>query len=488
MNIYIGIDVGTTSLKAVAMSDEGLTVGLAKSAYELHANAQKATQKAEDWWRAACEAIGSLVLQIRSNGDEKVAKAKIRAISTSAQGGSTTALDASSAPMIEAITWMDKRSDEEMEELNQKFGLRTFYRRHGWRLTPSSDASKLLWMKKNLPQVYKNATAFPSTLGYINLCLTGNMVEDPTCAAIRRLYDINTEKMSADLLEYLEITEEQLPATLPTGALVGRISKQAALQLGLDDDVLVYNGAHDQYCASIGSGIVDPGELMLATGTAWVLFGVTELPLFSDSFISPCLHPAKNYGALSTVSGIGATFEWFSSLCATPIPELSAGAADRREKTKTLFFRPSASGTGLLIGNSTGAHVRGLSIGHDKYDIALALMEGAAFETALVIEEYKKNGMNDVSSITMTGGATASKLWQSIVADVTGLDVYACTETNSPAIGAAIIAAAEGHGSQRLRELSNKFAPMREKISPSENASYYSNKFAAYKEWRKSHE
>ena len=117
MNIYIGIDVGTTSLKAVAMSDEGLTVGLAKSAYELHANAQKATQKAEDWWRAACEAIGSLVLQIRSNGDEKVAKAKIRAISTSAQGGSTTALDASSAPMIEAITWMDKRSVEEMEEL-----------------------------------------------------------------------------------------------------------------------------------------------------------------------------------------------------------------------------------------------------------------------------------------------------------------------------------------------------------------------------------
>lgn len=488
MKIYIGIDVGTTSLKAVALTENGLTVASAKSSYELHANAEQATQSAEDWWRAACEAIRSLVSQIRKDPDERIANAKICAISTSAQGGSTTALDADLSPMIEAITWMDKRSSAQMSELNERFLAETFYKRYGWRLTPSSDASKLLWIKQNLPELHESATCFPSTLGYVNLCLTGSIVEDPTCAAIRRLYDINTKEMSEDMLDHLGIKAHQLPATHPTGALVGKLSGRAASELSLDGEVCVYNGAHDQYCASIGSGTVECGELMLATGTAWVLFGITETPLFSDSYISPCLHPAGDYGALSTVSGIGATFEWFSSLCATPLPELSEGAKSRRDKTESLFFRPSASGTGLLIGDSKGAYIKGLSIGHDKYDIALALMEGAAFEAALVIEEYKKSGMSDVTSVTMTGGATASKLWQSIIADVTGLDVYVCTETNSPAIGAAVIAAAEGKGGDEIRRLAKKFASDRTKVSPSDNFEYYQKKFAAYKEWRKTHD
>lgn len=488
MKIYIGIDVGTTSLKAVALSEDGRTVASARSSYELHANAERATQNAEDWWNAACEAIREIVSQIRASEDESVASARICAISTSAQGGSTTALDESRKPMIEAITWMDKRSDRQMNELNERFGRDTFYQRYGWRLTPSSDASKLLWLKQNMPDLPAKAACFPSTLGYVNMRLTENIVEDPTCAAIRRLYDINQEKMSGDMLDHLGISESQLPKTAPTGALVGRLSESAARALSLDGDVCVYNGAHDQYCASIGSGTVECGELMLATGTAWVLFGITETPLFSDSYISPCLHPAGDYGALSTVSGIGATFEWFSSLCATPLPELSEGAKSRRDKTESLFFRPSASGTGLLIGDSKGAYIKGLSIGHGKYDLALALMEGAAFEAALVIEEYKKSGMSDVTSVTMTGGATASKLWQSIIADVTGLDVYVCTETNSPAIGAAVIAAAEGKGKDEIRRLAKKFASDRTKVSPSDNFEYYQKKFAAYKEWRKTHD
>ena len=202
--------------------------------------------------------------------------------------------------------------------------------------------------------------------------------------------------------------------------------------------VRVYNGAHDQYCASLGSGIVEIGQLMLATGTAWVLFGVTEAPLFGESRISPCIHPAGGYGALSTVTGIGAAFEWLSKLTDTPIPELSAEAEHLRGKNDNFFFRPSATGTGLLIGKSLGGHISGMTIGHGKYDLALALMEGAAFETALVIEEYKKSGMTDVTSITMTGGATASRFWQSLIADVTGLDVYASVQTDSPALGAAM--------------------------------------------------
>ena len=478
MKIYIGIDVGTTSLKALALSDGGETVATAKSSYELSARGAEATQNAEDWYSAAKTAIREIAQKTKDIGE-------ICAISLSAQGGATVLLDEKGETLTPAYSWMDNRAVAESNELKEKFTDSLFYERYGWRMQPCADAAKLLWMKRNIPDIFGKAASFPSTLGFMNLRLTGRIAEDPTCAAIRRLYDINEGQMSADILSYLDICEEKLPETLPSGAFIGNLTPSAARELGLSESVRVYNGAHDQYCASIGSGAVSPGELLLATGTAWVLFGVTEKPLFGDSRISPCIHPAGGYGALSTVSGIGAAFEWLSALTATPLHELSRGAEGLRGKNDYLFFRPSATGTGLLIGNSRGAHISDLSIGHDKYDLALALMEGAAFETALVIEEYKKSGMTSVYSITMTGGATASRFWQSLISDVTGLDVNAGTHTDSPALGAAMIAAACDSG-KTVAEIAKKFAPARSNLSPSEHSDYYKEKFEAYKEWRKS--
>ena len=479
MKIYIGIDVGTTSLKALALTEKGECVATAKSSYELFANGAEATQNANDWYEAAVSAIREIAGKVKDLGE-------ICAISVSAQGGATVLLDRSGKTITPAYSWMDNRATRESEELKNTFGDELFYSRCGWRMQPNADAAKLLWMKKNISEIYESAASFPSTLGFINQRLTGNIVEDPTCAAIRRLYDINEKKMSGDILDHLGLTEEKLPETLPTGVLVGNLTAEAASQTGLPESVRVYNGAHDQYCASIGSGTVEAGQLLLATGTAWVLFGVTETPLFGKSRISPCIHPAGGYGALSTVSGIGAAFEWLSKLTNTPIPELSAGAEARKGKNDTLFFRPSATGTGLLIGQSVGAHVTGLTIGHDKFDLALALMEGAAFETALNIEEYKKSGMSAPASITMAGGATASRFWQSLIADVTGLDVYASTQTDSPALGAAILAAASDSG-EDISAVARRTSAGSRKVSPSELYEYYQTKFNAYKEWRKSH-
>lgn len=479
MKIYIGIDVGTTSLKALALTEKGECVATAKSSYELFASGAEATQNANDWYEAAVSAIREIAEKVKDLGE-------ICAISVSAQGGATVLLDGSGKTLTPAYSWMDNRATRESEELKAKFGNDLIYSRHGWRMQPNADAAKLLWMKRNISDIYEEAASFPSTLGFINQRLTGKTVEDPTCAAIRRLYNIKEEKMSADVLEHLALPEEKLPKTLPSGAFVGTLTAEAAALTGLSESVRVYNGAHDQYCASIGSGTVEAGQLMLATGTAWVLFGVTETPLFGESKISPCIHPAGGYGALSTVSGIGAAFEWLSKLTNTPIPELSAGAEERKGKNDTLFFRPSATGTGLLIGQSVGAHITGLTIGHDKYDLALALMEGAAFETALNIEEYKKSGMSGASSITMTGGATASAFWQSLIANVTGLDVFASTQTDSPALGAAILAAASDSG-EDLATSARRASTDSRKVSPSDLYEYYQTKFNAYKEWRRSH-
>jgi len=166
---------------------------------------------------------------------------------------------------------------------------------------------------------------------------------------------------------------------------------------------------------------------------------VTEVPLFSESMISPCIHPAGGFGALSTVSGIGAAFEWLSKLTNTPIPELSSGAEDRRGKNDTLFFRPSATGTGLLIGGSKGAHITGLTIGHDKYDLALALMEGAAFALRHNLETAQQAGAR-VDRMISVGGSANSALWTQIKADVTGKPIWVSRSDTATTLGAAMLA------------------------------------------------
>lgn len=486
MNIYIGIDVGTTSVKTTAIGENGERLGSAKRAYELHTNGGlEVTQSADDWWTATAGSVRELTKKLACVESNGAGASRVRAISISAQGGSTPAVDADGNAMTEAMTWMDKRAFAESDELTSHFTADGLYRSFGWRATPGCDAAKLLWLKKHRPEIFEKAASFPSTLGWINLKLTGKNVEDPTCAAIRRLYDINNDLMSREMLDYIGIDEGRLPKILPTGAFVGYLTDGAAETLGLDKSVAVFNGAHDQYCASLGSGISGSGELLLATGTAWVLFGVTEKPLFTASYISPGRHPTGKFGALATVSGFGATFEWLSALTATPLAELSRGAeADgRREKDRSIMFRPFVSGTGLLCG-ANGGTLDGLGINSDKYDLALTLMEGAAFETRLVIDEFRKSGMKDMKKLTMTGGATASTLWQRLVAATADIPLYVSPETNSPATGAAVLAAAGYNGMEKCGEYSGRFALPGECVIPDQGFSdFYRGKLDDYLKW-----
>ena len=181
--------------------------------------------------------------------------------------------------------------------------------------------------------------------------LTGGYVTDPTRAAIMRLYDINKGVWNAEMLEFLGITAKRLPEVQRSGTFIGYLTAEAAAAFGLNTDVKVYNGAHDQYCASIGSGVISPGRLLPATGTAWVLFGVTEKPLFSKSHISPGVHPWGGFGAMASLSGIGAVVEGFASSYGESLGSLDKKAEQFQEMTENfLIFRvlveglPAASG------------------------------------------------------------------------------------------------------------------------------------------------
>ncbi len=433
--LFIGLDVGTTGTKAVVMDENGKMHGSGYQEYELTFSGTRVTQNAEDWWSAAVSAI-------RAATSSLVDPSLVRGIGISTQGATMLAMDAFGRPLGPAITWMDHRAEKQAESLGRVLGADTIYRTSGWRLSATCDAAKIAWLREEEPAIFAEAHCFVSTLEFMNFRMTGRAVIDPSNAAIRQLFNIRTGDWDDHILAAVGVSRRQLPAIQPTGDPVGRLTPAAASILGLSPEVMVFNGAHDQYCAAIGSGAVHVGDLLLATGTTWVVLGVTDRPLYTKSHIAPGIHPVKDrFGAMASLVSAGSALKWYKQLIGEDFRQLDEGAAGRMQSAKDLLFYPYLAGAGFPHNHSqTRGSILGLDMSHDKYDIARALMEGVAFETRLVLDEFAAQGMS-VSRLIMTGGASRSRIWSEIVGYVTGCEVYRMQVPETCCVGAAMIAA-----------------------------------------------
>ena len=269
---------------------------------------------------------------------------------------------------------------------------------------------------------------------------------------------------------------------LPIGEELGCLTPLAAEALGLHTGVKVYNGAHDQYCASVGCGAVEAGDMLLATGTTWVVLGITDKLLYTKSHISPGIHAVpERYGALASLVSAGSALNWYKSIIDGDFKEMDREAANRMESAKDLFVLPYVCGAGFPHNrpDMRGA-MFGLDKGHDRYDIARALMEGVAFEAASVLAQFKENGM-DISTLMMTGGAARSDLWSEIVGYVTGCDIWRMKEPETCCVGAAMTAAV-GCGMFSDYNACRASMVKREKLDLSEPAKreFYKEKFKRY--------
>lgn len=430
----IGLDVGTTGTKAIVVDKEGNVLGSGYKEYSLHSDGVRVTQNAADWWDAAIFAVNTAC--------RNVDKSKVAAISLSTQAASMLPADAEGNALGEVITWMDNRSSAEAEFIAEKLGSEAVYKKSGWLPNPVLDAAKILWMKNNDTELFEKSDKFISTLEYMNMKLCRRCVIDPTNAAMRQIFDIRSGDWDDETLSLIGITRDKLPDILPIGTEVGYLCPDAANALGLGTSVKVFNGAHDQYCAAVGCGAVNSGDMLLATGTTWVVLGVTDKILYTESHISPGIHAVSGkYGALASLVSAGSALNWYKSIIDGDFKKMDAEAAKRRDSAKNLFVLPYVCGAGFphMRPDMRGIMV-GLDRGHDKYDIARALMEGVAFEAASVLELFSEQGMN-IKKLMMTGGGARSELWSSIVGYVTGCEIYRMKEPETCCMGAAMTAA-----------------------------------------------
>lgn len=471
----LGIDVGTTGTKALLIDEKGNICGKGYKGYKLFTPFEGAfEQNPHDWFDAVCCSVREAV----GNNDVN----DIKALSVSAQGGSVFAAAINKSneiyPLTNAYTWMDCRAENECKLLAKKVSQKEFYYKTGWRLNNWSVASKILWLEKNKSQIYNKTDYFITTADYIYYKLTAKKVIDPSSAAMFSLFNIYNKNWDDELLLVSGINKDKLFTVTDTGKELGKLTKEASAALGLCEDTVVYCGAHDQYAASIGADVYKEGDLLISTGTTWVVFGLNGLPVYSESFIASGVHPSGKYGAILSAVSSGTVLDWTKEIFSTDYNEIDIECQKRVTDEKLLFY-PYITGAGDYHKekNSMGA-IKGLTLSHDKFDIIRAAMEGVAFEIKIIFEEFVKNGI-EIKNIKMIGGASKSPVWCQIVSNITGKDIKVSENSDVCCLGAAKIALKSINNLKEYPSFNNSFRL----ISPVKTETeIYNKKYLLYKQ------
>lgn len=484
---FLGIDIGSTSIKATVLkaSAEGNSVvGRANVDYPTYYPFEGAVEHSPtEWNQTAVAAVRNAIAPL-----SEAERNNICGISFSSQAGSIYPADENNKPLYNALTWMDRRAVSESEEMIAALGFDNIRSKCGWRPAPTDCVAKLLWLKKNNPEVFSAAKHFYTTLESVTGFLCGNFVTDPTNIALSRMYDYREGKYIPEVLKLLEISEDMLPTVAPCGSLAGELLPRAAALCGLKEGIPVYVGAHDQYCASLGSGVTEPGQLLIATGTAWVVFGVAEHPITVAPYPAPCSHPIpERFGVMTSLAGCGGALgEFAASVGSRPSTldrEISAaGVSQCRNAIRDLFVCPLPPNPAIPHRDGVCGAIREDGI-HAPYEIALAAMEGAVFEARALIEAFEAAGFPAGRQLIVSGGASKSSIWMNIMSAVfSDRPIFRLSEPDAPALGATMLAATGVGAFESLSAAAKMVRHMPVEVD-AEAAEFYSEKYQRYRQW-----
>src|SRR5918994_1544629 len=350
--ILVGLDVGTSGVKALAISPDGEVVAKAEEEYELSIPRPGwAEQDPEDWWRAGERALGGLP--------------PAAAIGLSGQMHGLVALDARDRVLRPAILWNDQRTAAECAEIEQRVGLDRLISLTGNRALTGFTAPKLLWLRKHEPEVYARITSILLPKDYVRLRLTGERAIDAADASGTLLFDVARRRWSDEMLDALELPREWLPPAYESPLVPGA------------------PGAGDQAAGALGVGIDRPGPVSVVLGTSGVVFAA--LPAFAaddEARVHAFCHAVPDgWHAMGVMLSAAGSLRWLrDSVVGESYDELLREAARWPPLAEGLLFQPYLGGerTPHADPDARGAFV-GLSLRHDRGALVRAVLEGVAY-------------------------------------------------------------------------------------------------------------
>lgn len=431
----LGIDVGTTGTKCLLFSAGGALLGHAYRPYALHApKVGLSEQNAEDWWQAVVQTVREVC------ADPAIAQ-NVTAISLSLQGGTLVPVDENMEPLRPAMVWNDIRCGQQKQEFLQQCGTaREIYEKTGWALIDGLPLLQVRWMRENEPELFGKTAMFLTVPDYISMKMTGIPAADLSDAGINQFIDIQKADYDDNLLAFAGIKRQQLPKLVRSGEVIGPLTEKAAAELGLTTDCLLVAGAHDQYAVALGAGATQAGDILIGSGTCWVVTAICDKPDFSKGLSLSAAAVPGRWGSLLSLSSGGVCLEWLRKDMPAEDASydvLNERIAQVRAAEDGLFFYPFSGRSRAGVNFQKGSFV-GLDLSHDRFHMARAVMEGVAFQALWMMESFPTNPSQ--AGLKLTGGASKSPVWCQLVADISGLPVRVPEVADMACVGAAILA------------------------------------------------
>jgi xylulokinase len=434
----VGIDVGTTGVKAVAIDARGEVVGRAEREYPLSTPRPGwFEQDPDDWVRGSQEALAGVGVQPTAMG-------------LSGQMHGLVALDAADRVLRPAILWNDQRTAAECAEIEQRLGFDRLIALTGNRALTGFTAPKLLWLRRHEPDVYSRIAHLLLPKDYVRLRLTGERAIDAADASGTLLFDVGARRWSDEVLDALEVPREWLPPVYESPEVPGA------------------PGAGDQAAAALGVGVDRPGPLSVVLGTSGVVFAA--LPTFAadrEARVHVFCHAVPGgWHAMGVMLSAAASLRWLRDTVGATYEELTAEAERWPPGTDGLTFLPYLAGerTPHADPDARGAFA-GLHAGHDRGALARAVLEGVAYGLRDSLELLQELGVEPESG-RVSGGGARSDLWLRIVASVLRLPLERTAVEEGSAYGAALLGGVAGGAFADVHEAVAWCVRVRSRIEP----------------------
>ena len=451
MNAYLGIDIGTSGTKTLAINDRGEILGESTSLYpSYHPKPLWSEQDPEDWWQATIKTVRAAVKAA------KLKPADVKSIGLSGQMHGSVFLDKKGKVVRRALLWNDQRTAAECQEIEKRAGGRAaLIRMVANPALTGFTAPKILWLRNNEPKNFDKTTHILLPKDDVRRRLTGEFATEVSDASGMLLLDVVHRRWSSDLLSKLELDASLFAKCYESEEITGRLTKESAKLLGLTTDCVVVGGAGDCAAGAIGNGIVNRGSLSTSIGTSAVMFVHSDTPeVDPQGRLHTFCHAVNGAWHMMGVSlSGGGSLQWFrNQLCQAeiaaakrtkvdPYDALNAEAEKVAAGAEGLFFLPYLSGERTPHADPDArACFIGLTLAHSRGHMVRSVMEGVAYAMRDSLSIIQEMGV-PVKQIRASGGGSKSPLWRQIQADVFGQKVVSINAEQGPAYGVALLAA-----------------------------------------------
>jgi xylulokinase len=450
VSITLGIDVGTSGTKTLAIDEKGTILASASAEYPCdHPRPGWSEQDPDLWWDATKKTVQQVL------GSGRFRPGDVAGVGLSGQMHGSVFLDSAGKVIRPALLWNDQRTAAECQEIETRAGGReALIRLVANPALTGFTAPKILWVRAHEPEHWERVRQVLLPKDYVRYRLTGTFATEVSDASGTLLLDVAHRRWSRELLAKLEIDPALLPACHESQEVSAHVSELGSTATGLPVGTPVVGGGGDQPAGAVGNGIVRQGVVSATMGTSGVVFAHTDAVGFDPlgRLQRGCHAVPGAWHVMGVVLAAGGSFQWFRNELGKAEVELAKQkgedpyflltdeAARAGPGAEGLFFLPYLTGerTPHFDPDAKGAWV-GLTVRHGRAHLIRSLLEGATFAMRDSLELIREMGVA-IGQVRVSGGGACNPLWRQIQADIYGCDVHTLNSTEGPAFGVALLA------------------------------------------------